>query len=110
MTDLTQKTCKPCEGGVQPLKPEKVEKLLEQIPGWTRNSAGWLVKEYQFNNFQETMDFVKQIAKLAEQEGHHPNIYIHSWNQLRLELYTHAINGLSENDFIMAAKINQKAP
>ena len=103
--DITKKKCVPCEGGDPPLTKEQVDSLLPQVKGWTIKD-GWLVREYTFKDFAENMVFVNKIATLAEQENHHPNISVYSWNKLRLELYTHAIKGLSENDFILAAKIN----
>jgi len=104
--ELTQKKCVPCEGDEPPLTKEQIAELLQQVEGWTLNKDGWLVREYKFKDFKQNMEFVNKISELAESENHHPNFYIYSWNKLRLELYTHAINGLSENDFIIAAKIN----
>lgn len=105
--DLTKKKCVPCEGGDPPLTKEQVDELMPQVKGWTLNKDGWLIREFTFKDFAENMKFVNKVAEVAEQENHHPNIYVHSWNKLRLELYTHAINGLSENDFILAAKIDR---
>jgi 4a-hydroxytetrahydrobiopterin dehydratase len=105
--DLTKKRCKPCEGGIPPLNEVEIEEIKKNI------SAGWAVvdnhkikKEYLFVNYKHTMDFVNKVAALAEEEGHHPvmNVY---YSKVEIELWTHAINGLSENDFIMAAKIDR---
>ena len=104
MNDLTQKRCVPCEGGVPPLAKPEVEKLLAQVPGWGLDGK-WITKEFQFKNFVEAMKFVNRVADLAEEEGHHPDIHIH-YNIVRFDIWTHAINGLSENDFILAAKID----
>jgi 4a-hydroxytetrahydrobiopterin dehydratase len=103
MSDLTQKRCVPCEGGVPPLGKREVEGLLAEIPGWSL-SEKWITKEFQFKNFVQAMEFVNRVAGLAEQEGHHPDIHIH-YNRVRFDIWTHAIDGLSENDFILAAKI-----
>jgi 4a-hydroxytetrahydrobiopterin dehydratase len=109
MSDLTQKKCVACEGGIPPLSRETVEKMMQQVPGWVLDDSNKFLqieREFKFNDFKETLKFVNNVGELAEAEGHHPNIYLHSWNKVRLELYTHAINGLHENDFIVAAKIN----
>lgn len=103
MNELTQKRCVPCEGGVPPLGKKEVESLLAQIPGWSL-SGKWITKEFQFKNFVQAMEFVTRVAGLAEQEGHHPDVHIH-YNRVRFDIWTHAIDGLSENDFILAAKI-----
>jgi len=103
MSDLTEKRCVPCEGGVPPLGKSEMERLLAQIPGWSL-SGKWISKEFQFKNFVEAMKLVNHVADLAEAEGHHPDIHIH-YNRVRFDIWTHAIDGLSENDFILAAKI-----
>ncbi len=104
MNDLTQKRCVSCEGGVPPLAKPEVEKLLAQVPGWSL-SGKWITKEFSFKNFVEAMKYVNRAGDLAEGEGHHPDIHIH-YNRVRFDIWTHAINGLSENDFILAAKID----
>lgn len=104
MSSLTQKRCVPCEAGVPPLGKQKVERLLGQVSGWSL-SGKWITKEFSFKNFVEAMKFVNRAAELAEGEGHHPDIHIH-YNRVRFDIWTHAINGLSENDFILAAKID----
>ena len=123
MTDFTKKKCVPCEGGIDPLRREKVEEYLKVVPGWALRqapasaeaSAGrqdgkgvhdQIEREFKFKNFKEAMAFVNKVAAIAEEEGHHPNIYLYGWNKVRLELYTHAIGGLHENDFVIAAKVN----
>ena len=102
--DLSQKKCQPCEGGTEPLNTEEANILLEQIPSWAIKS-GHVFNKFKFKDFKEAMDFVNKVADIAEQEGHHPDIKI-SWNKVDIELWTHAIDGLSENDFILAAKID----
>jgi len=100
---LYQKKCKPCEGGTPPLTQEQSKILLTQLQNWELKD-GRIEKE--FKDFSEAMKFVNSVAEIAEFEGHHPDIGI-SWNRVRLSLVTHAIGGLSENDFIMASKIDR---
>ena len=102
--ELYEKKCIPCESGDTPLSEDDVKKNLEQIPNWKLNGKK-IEREFVFKDFKEAMKFVNNIADLAEDEGHHPDIHIH-WNKVMLELWTHSMNGLSENDFIVAAKIN----
>ena len=103
--NLTQKKCIPCETGTPPLEEEKVNELLKEIPTWQLKDEH-LYKKFKFNNFIEAMKFVNSIAEIAEQEGHHPDFCVH-YNRVEVELFTHAIKGLSENDFIVAAKIDK---
>lgn len=107
MPNLIQKHCVPCEGGTPAMAREAVEAYLKEVPGWTylESVVPTIAKEWKFRHFLESMEFVKKVAELAESEGHHPNIHI-AYNKVRLENTTHAIHGLSENDFILAAKIN----
>lgn len=108
MNNLVAKKCTPCEGGTPPLTPEEIQKYLPQVPDWEVLSATGgkkLRQEFKFKDFKEAMAFVNKVADLAESEGHHPDILIHSWNKVRIETTTHSVGGLSENDFIMAAKI-----
>lgn len=107
MNELISKSCKPCEGGVEPLLPSRVEELLPSLSnGWKMNQRKHLENEMHFVNFRHTMNMVNKIAQLAEAEGHHPDLHI-SYGTLRIECWTHSIQGLSENDFILAAKIDQ---
>ncbi|PIR68629.1 4a-hydroxytetrahydrobiopterin dehydratase [Candidatus Nomurabacteria bacterium CG10_big_fil_rev_8_21_14_0_10_35_16] len=106
MNDLLKKKCVPCEGGMEPLKQEEVFGLMEQIDGWNVDGDFKVIfKEFKFKDFIGATNFVNQIAEIAEEEGHHPDIHIF-YNKVVLELTTHAIKGLSENDFILAAKID----
>ena len=105
MSELTQKYCQACEAGTPPMSMEEAQGLMEQVPGWELGENK-LSRRFKFKDFREAMSFVNRVAELAEQEGHHPDIHI-SWNRVRLELTTHAIKGLSENDFIMAAKTSE---
>jgi 4a-hydroxytetrahydrobiopterin dehydratase len=109
MSNLTAKHCVPCEGGTPPMTDQEIDKYLAEAGGDWEHVLGLvhkIKKEFRFKNFTEAMIFVNKIANLAESEGHHPDIFI-SWNKVRLELFTHAIHGLSENDFILAAKIDK---
>ena len=105
--DLTQKKCVPCEAGTPPLDEAKVNELLKEIPAWTLKN-NHLYKKFKFKNFVEAINFVNLIAEIAEREGHHPDFCVH-YSKVEVKLWTHAINGLSENDFILAAKIDTLA-
>lgn len=104
--DLTKKHCIPCEGGMPPLDPDRVPNYLQYAPGWTTPDGKKIVREFAFKDFKEAMVFINKVADIANAEDHHPDIYVF-YNKVKLELSTHNIGGLSENDFIMAAKINQ---
>lgn len=101
---LTTKHCVPCESGTPPLAAAEIEPLLRQLDGWALEDAK-LTKEYSFRNFVEAVDFVNAITPVAESEGHHPDLFVR-WGAVRVILWTHSIGGLSENDFILAAKID----
>lgn len=103
--NLIHKHCVPCEGGTPPLARLEIDRYLPQVTGWQAVDDKKIVREFKFKDFKEAMRFVNKIAEIAESENHHPNISI-SYSRVKLELWTHAINGLSENDFILAAKIN----
>ncbi len=102
--ELHKKKCIPCESGDSPLSEAEAKMNLEKVTAWKLNKNK-IEREFVFKDFEEAMKFVNNIADLAEDEGHHPDIHIH-WNKVMLELWTHSMNGLSENDFIVAAKIN----
>jgi 4a-hydroxytetrahydrobiopterin dehydratase len=101
---LDQKKCVPCEGGTSPMAEGQACSLMPEVPGWDLKGTT-LERTFKFKDFLGSMGFVQKVAHLAEVQGHHPDIHI-SWNRVTLTLSTHAIKGLSENDFIMAAKIN----
>lgn len=106
MTELTQKKCIPCEVGGPALTRGEAEVLLQQVPDWELDDdAKEIEREFKFKDFKEAMAFADKVGDLAEEEGHHPDLSI-SWGKVKIELSTHAVKGLSENDFIMAAKIN----
>jgi len=104
--DLANKRCIPCEGGTLPLPKKEATALSARVPDWKITEDKKLERELKFKNFSEAMRFVNRVAELAEKEGHHPEIRV-SYNRVLLELTTHAIKGLSENDFILAAKIDR---
>jgi len=107
MDDLTQKKCTPCEGSTPPLKKEKIEEFHRQVPGWSLiDNNKKISRDFKFKDFKEALAFVNKAGDIAETEGHHPDILMYSWNKVRIDLWTHAIGGLSDNDFIMAAKID----
>jgi 4a-hydroxytetrahydrobiopterin dehydratase len=102
----TTKKCVPCEGGVPKMAPEEVEQALRSLDGWdAREGATHLHKHYRFKDFRQAMRFVNALAELAEAEGHHPDFTVH-YDTVDVNLWTHAIGGLSENDFIVAAKLD----
>lgn len=105
-TCLLDKTCTPCQGGVPPLASNVALQMLSELgKGWIINAVGRLYKEYNFHNFIDAMEFANKVAELAEIEGHHPDLEI-SWSKCAIKIWTHKINGLTENDFILATKIN----
>lgn len=108
--DLTEKHCVPCESGDPPLPREKEDELVKEVPGWLllREETHKIHRQFKFKDFIEAMKFINKVANVAQEEGHHPDIYIF-YNRVGLTLYTHAVGGLSENDFILAAKINELA-
>jgi len=103
-TSLETKHCKPCEGGAPPLSSEKITELLKQLEGWDLFDR-LIGKVYNFKNYYQTMAFVNAVAWISHREDHHPDMIV-SYNKCRVEYSTHAIGGLSENDFICAAKID----
>lgn len=107
MSELAERHCKPCEGGVAPYSREQAEKLLKQLAsGWVLSKEGpYLRREFRFKDFYRTMSFVNALAHIANIEDHHPDLEV-GYNYCRVQFTTHAIKGLSENDFICAAKID----
>ena len=106
MENLLNKKCVPCEGGTKPLVAKQIAEYFQVLDGWRVEDEKKLVKEYQCKDFPEALAFVNAIGEIAESEGHHPDINLFSWNKVALALSTHAIGGLSINDFILAAKID----
>ncbi|RMH32560.1 MAG: 4a-hydroxytetrahydrobiopterin dehydratase [Nitrospirae bacterium] len=104
---LADQKCVPCRGGVPPLEHAKAQEYLAQLePGWAINAAGHLERTYTFPNFADALVFVNRVGAIAEAEGHHPDLYL-AWGKCKVELWTHKINGLTESDFYMAAKIDR---
>lgn len=101
---LRQKHCIPCETGTSPLTEQQIRALMTDVPGW-EVIDGKIVRDVKVKNFKTAVNLVNQIAAVAEEENHHPDIQIHGWNHVLIELSTHNIGGLSENDAIMAAKL-----
>jgi 4a-hydroxytetrahydrobiopterin dehydratase len=104
VNELARKKCVPCEGGVAPLTPEQVRPLLKGLSGWALE-GGMIAKTYKFRNYFETMAFVNAAAWVSHREDHHPDMVV-KWGECKVSYVTHAINGLSENDFICAAKLD----
>jgi 4a-hydroxytetrahydrobiopterin dehydratase len=104
MEDLTSRKCKPCEGGVDPLRPTEVENLLKELNGW-KVENGTIAKQYSFKNHYQVLAFVTALAWISHREDHPPDLTV-GYNTCRVAYVTHAINGLSENDFICAAKVD----
>lgn len=108
--ELAKKRCVPCEGGVPPLSSAAAREYLREVSHWTLSGDGKRIsREWTFRDFPEAMAFVNRVASLAEEEQHHPDIRVFSYRRVRLDLSTHAIGGLSENDFILAAKADALA-
>ena len=106
MAELADRQCVPCRGGVPPLKGEELGKLEVQVPGWSVVDEHHLVRTFGFPDFVQALDFVNRVGELAEQQGHHPDIYL-AWGKAEIKIWTHKINGLTESDFVLAAKINR---
>jgi 4a-hydroxytetrahydrobiopterin dehydratase len=107
MEKLKNKKCEPCEGGIAPLKREEFSVYLDQVNEWEFiEDDTKMEREIEFNDFVSAVNFINRVGDVAEEEGHHPNIYLHSWNKVKLTLYTHAIGGLSINDFVCAVKFD----
>jgi len=104
---LAAKSCVPCRGDIAPLTEAQARVLLENTPDWKLEENGTrLVRRFEFEDFKKAIEFVNRVAEIAEAEGHHPDFAIH-WNKVDLVLWTHTIGGLSENDFIVAAKVDR---
>ena len=105
MSELSSKQCVPCRGGVPPLRGEEIQRLVDQVNGWEVELEHHLKKNYGFANFAEALKFVNQVGELAEEQGHHPDICF-GWGTVEITIWTHKIDGLTESDFILAAKID----
>lgn len=107
MSELASKECVPCKGGVPPLEGEELERLHRELGnGWQVVDGHHLVKAYDFPDFQQALDFTVRVGGMAEEQGHHPDIYL-TYGKVELKVYTHKIDGLTESDFVWAAKADQ---
>lgn len=106
MSELASRECVPCRGGVPPLKGDQITALVGQLDGWTIVDEHHLIKDYKFANFREAQQWVNRIGELAESQGHHPDICF-GWGYCEVKIWTHKIDGLTESDFILAAKIDE---
>lgn len=112
MSDLSQRECIPCKGGIPPMERDAAAQMLSQLgAGWQlqQNEHGYLEKSYRFKNFRQALEFVNRVGELAERVNHHPDIFL-TWGCVTLSIWTHKINGLSESDFIFAAKCDALPP
>lgn len=107
MQELTNIKCVPCEGGIPALTRREFTPFLSQIKEWQVLDDKKIEREFLFKDFAEALKFVNACGEIAEREGHHPDLLLHSWNKVKVTLYTHAIGGLSMNDFVLAAKIDK---
>ena len=110
MSDLINKKCVPCEGGIVPFDISEIHKYQKKVDGWNiikdNKNIYFLEKNFKFKNFKKSQDFVNKVGEIAEAEGHHPDLWF-GWGYARIKIFTHAIKGLAESDFILAAKIDQ---
>lgn len=106
MSELSSKTCVPCRGGVPPLGGRELEVLAKQVPAWSVVEGHHITRAFAFPDFRQALNFVNKVGELAEQQGHHPDILL-SWGKAEVTSWTHKINGLTESDFILAAKIDE---
>ena len=106
MSTLASKTCVPCRGDVPALEGSSLRDLSQQIPKWNVVDEHHITRTFLFPDFQKALDFVNRVGKVAEEQGHHPDILL-TWGKAEITLWTHAVKGLTESDFIMAAKIDQ---
>ena len=110
MSDLSKKRCVPCEGGIPPFDTKEIHKYLKKVDGWdvksNNDSSFYLIKDFKFKNFRESQNFINIVGDLAEKENHHPDISF-GWGYCTIKIFTHAIKGLAESDFILAAKIDK---
>ena len=106
MPDLAEQSCVPCRGGVPPLAGAALASFAEQVPEWSVVDGHHVEREFTFPNFVEALAFTNKVGELAETEGHHPDIYL-AWGKVGVKIWTHKIDGLTESDFVLAAKIDR---
>ncbi len=110
-SQLAQQKCKPCEGGVDPCPLPVAQQQLNKLPGWRLTHDGQRIrKDWRVKHFMAGLEFFRQVAEIAEADGHHPDLHLEGYRNVWIEIWTHAIGGLSENDFILAAKIDAVGP
>ena len=105
MADLASRRCVPCRGGVPPMRGDEIKEFLAELDGWKVVNEHHLLKIYDFKDFREALAFINRVGELAEEQGHHPDICF-GWGRAEITIFTHKIDGLSESDFILAAKID----
>ena len=106
MSELAERQCVPCRGGVPPVKGDEITEMSSQLPDWQVVNEHHLQRNYRFKDFRETLDFVNRVGELAEEQGHHPDICF-GWGKADITIWTHKIDGLTESDFVLAAKIDK---
>jgi 4a-hydroxytetrahydrobiopterin dehydratase len=106
MADLASKTCVPCRGGVPPLKGKELQDLVKQVQGWKIINEHHITKSFTFPDFKAALAFVNKVGEVAESQGHHPDVFL-GWGKAEITTWTHKIDGLTESDFILAAKIDK---
>ena len=106
MAKLAEKTCVPCRGGVPPLTAEEIRPLQAQVEDWSVVNDHHVEKQFKFKDFKTALDFVNKVGAIAEDQGHHPDIFL-AWGKVDVRIWTHKIDGLTESDFILAAKIDK---
>jgi 4a-hydroxytetrahydrobiopterin dehydratase len=107
--DLASQTCVPCRGGVPPMKGRELQRILQLVPEWKAVNEHHITRAFSFPDFKQALDFVNRVGEVAEKQGHHPDINL-TWGKAEVTLWTHKIDGLTQSDFIMAAKIDQLFP
>lgn len=107
-TALAEKQCVPCKGGVPPMKGQELQRILRLVPNWRAVDEHHIIRTFTFPDFKKALEFVNRAGDIAEEQGHHPDILL-TWGKAEVTLWTHKIDGLTESDFIMAAKIDQVA-
>jgi 4a-hydroxytetrahydrobiopterin dehydratase len=106
MAGLSEKTCIPCRGGVPPLSTDEIRPLHAEVKDWAVVNNHHIEREFKFPDFKRALDFVNKVGNIAEEQGHHPDIYL-AWGRVQVKVWTHKIDGLTESDFILAAKIDR---
>jgi len=106
VTQLAEKTCVPCKGGTPPLKGAELQQFSHQLPNWKVVDQHHITRTFTFPDFQKALDFVNRVGAIAEEQGHHPDILL-TWGKVEITIWTHKVQGLTESDFILAAKIDR---